>query len=180
MHLWRLLPVILLFAASAAGAAVIYKWTDTDGVVHFSDQPIPGAERIVISGTSSHGISVGSSTAPADPSPRQTGARPGLPALTIESPAQEQVFFNDDVVPVRLHVEPALQASQSVVWKLNGKTLSDEPPASVSFALQNLPRGTYVVSATVVDSMTDSSQSAAGVTFYVKQPTELAPQHQKH
>jgi len=30
--------------APAAHALVVYKWTDAQGVVHFSDQPVPGAE----------------------------------------------------------------------------------------------------------------------------------------
>lgn len=36
-----------MLCAAPGWAAVIYKWTDADGVVHFSDQPTPGAERIV-------------------------------------------------------------------------------------------------------------------------------------
>ena len=33
-------------AAFAGQAAVIYKWTDAQGVVHYSDQPVPGAQKI--------------------------------------------------------------------------------------------------------------------------------------
>ena len=51
MHLRRMWIGLGLFAALAAGvathAAVVYKWVDADGVVHLSDQPVPGAERIV-------------------------------------------------------------------------------------------------------------------------------------
>ena len=178
MHLWRTLSVLFFIAASAQGA-VVYKWTDAGGVVHFSDQPVPGAERIVTSGMPTRGVSVGPSNPPPNPPRRQGATGPGVTTLAIESPAKEQVFFNDDVVPVRLHVEPELQASQSVVWTLNGKTLSDQPPSAVSFALQGLPRGTYVVSATVNDATTGSSQSTDGVTFYMHQPSELMPQHRK-
>lgn len=45
---WRLLPVLLLGAASAAGpaaAAGVYKWTDAKGNVHFSDKPPPGGDK---------------------------------------------------------------------------------------------------------------------------------------
>ncbi|MGP0088234.1 MAG: DUF4124 domain-containing protein, partial [Steroidobacteraceae bacterium] len=49
MHLLRRSLALGLFAAVVAQAAVVYKWTDADGVVHFSDQPEPGAEKIYTS-----------------------------------------------------------------------------------------------------------------------------------
>jgi hypothetical protein len=178
MHLWRTLIASAVFASVAAGAAVVYKWTDKDGVVHYSDQPVPGAETIVTSSGTSNGISAGATTGPATmPQQRYAAAQPAAGPV-IESPTPEQVFFNDDVVSVRLRVEPALQPTQTVVWNLNGRTL-DQDPKATSFTLQTLPRGTYVIGATLLDSATGASQAAAGVTFYVRQPSELAPQHKK-
>jgi len=178
MHLWRLLIASALLAAFAAGAAVVYKWTDSDGVVHFSDQPEPGSEKIVTSGMASNGVNAGAASHGTLPR-QQSGQNGSITAISIESPAKEQVFFNDDVVPLRLHVEPGLMPNQTVTWTLNGKTLTDPGQQSVSVALQTLARGTYVVGASVTDGMTGASQSADSVTFYVRQPSELAPQHKK-
>jgi hypothetical protein len=165
-------------AAFAAAAAVVYKWTDSDGVVHFSDQPQPGAEKIVTPGVASNRVNGGDASHAT--LPRQQGAQAGpITAVSIESPAQEQVFFNDDVVALRLHVEPGLMPGQTVTWTLNGKTLTDPGQQGLSVALQTLARGTYVVGASVTDGMTGASQSADSVTFYVRQPSELAPQHKK-
>ncbi|NNE61472.1 MAG: DUF4124 domain-containing protein, partial [Woeseia sp.] len=47
MHKCRISAVVLFLCAAAASAQV-YKWTDADGVVHYSDQPTPGAEIIDI------------------------------------------------------------------------------------------------------------------------------------
>ena len=47
MHPRRLWIVLGLLTAVAAQSAVIYKWTDANGVVHYSDQPVPGAEKII-------------------------------------------------------------------------------------------------------------------------------------
>jgi hypothetical protein len=179
MHLWRQLIASGLFASFAAGAAVVYKWTDAEGVVHFSDQPVPGAEKIITSGAASNGINSGVASGPATmPQPRNAQSQ-AVAAMAIESPAKEQVFFNDDVVPVRLHVEPGLQPSQTIAWNLNGQPLSDQGPKALSFGLSGLARGTYTLGATVTDSSTGASQSADSVTFYVRQPSELAPQHKK-
>ena len=46
-----------LLAAFAVQAAVVYKWVDTDGVVHYSDQATPGAEKIYTSSSTSAGAS---------------------------------------------------------------------------------------------------------------------------
>jgi hypothetical protein len=45
MHPLRPWIVLAAFAAFAAQAAVIYKWTDANGVVHYSDQPVPGSRE---------------------------------------------------------------------------------------------------------------------------------------
>ena len=47
MHPRRLWILLGLLTAVTAQTAVIYKWTDANGVVHYSDQPVPGAERII-------------------------------------------------------------------------------------------------------------------------------------
>ena len=176
MHLRRPWIALCLLAASAAGAAVVYKWTDADGVVHFSDTAVPGAEKIVTSSPASNGIG-GPARAAANPEPKPAAAE--ISELAIESPAQEEVFFGDNVVPVRLHIVPALKPHQTVTWHLNGKQLDDQAPDAVSFVLQTLPRGAYAIAATVTDQETGASQSTDSVTFYVRQPSELSPQHKK-
>jgi len=163
-----------LLVAFAAGAAVIYKWTDADGVVHYSDQAVPGAEKMTISGAV-NGSAATRSTAPEAPAPR---AQSGLAftVIAIDSPTAEEVFFGDNAVPVHLHLEPALQGSQTVTWHLNGKQL-DQAANAVGFTLPVMPRGTYVIAATVIDPDSGQSQGTDSVTFYVRQPSELSPQH---
>jgi Domain of unknown function (DUF4124) len=180
MHLWRLWIALGLFAASAASAAVVYKWTDAGGVVHFSDQAVPGAEKIVTASGTNNGIGgQGTST---NPTPNAAAGKPAgslkIIELAIDSPSKEQVFFGDDAVPVHLHLVPALQENQTVAWQLNGQQLDDQAGA-LSFTLQPMPRGSYTITAVVMDSASGESQSAEGITFYVRQPSELAPQHKK-
>jgi len=180
MHLRQLWIAFALLAPIATHAAVVYKWTDAAGVVHFSDQPVPGAERIVTSGTASAN-GIGDSTPPANavPAKKPQPTAAAVSSAAIESPAAEQVFFGSDEVPVRLHMEPNLRPTQSLVWTLNGQRLADQAPDALAFSLPMLPRGTYVIAATVTDSETGETQTAADVTFYVRQPSELAPQHKK-
>src|SRR5271166_4462096 len=98
MHPWR--PWIMLagLVAFAGQAAVIYKWTDADGVVHYSDQSVPGAEKV---NTGSSNTFAGAATRSPDPTfQKPAAARVNYAQFSITSPAPEQTFFGDDIVPV--------------------------------------------------------------------------------
>jgi len=71
---------------------------------------------------------------------------------------------------------PPLKSNQSITWHLNGKELGVAPDA-VAFSLPHLDRGTYALAATITDQGTGASQNSNSVTFYVRQPSALAPQH---
>jgi hypothetical protein len=170
-----------LLAAFTVQAAVIYKWVDADGVVHYSDQASPGAEKIVTAGSSSQGAS-GAARNPAGPTmqapPRSAGGL-NYAEFSITSPASEQTFFGDDVVAVHLNLNPPLRPNQSITWHLNGKQL-DFPPNAVSFPLPRLDRGTYALAATITDQQTSESETSNSVTFFVRQPSALSPQSPLH
>ncbi len=166
-----------LLTGFTAQAAVIYKWVDADGVVHYSDQSSPGAEKIITAGSSSPGTSSArSTTGPSAPPPKSAQGGLNYVDFTITSPASEQTFFGDDIVAVHLNLSPSLRPGQSITWHLNGTQL-DFPPTAVSFALPHLDRGTYALAATITDQQTSESQTSNSVTFYVRQPSALSPQH---
>ncbi len=178
MHPRQTWLAIGLLTAVSVQAAVIYKWVDADGVVHYSDQSSPGAEKIVtaVSSSSSPAPS-GARNASMPSTAPQRAAQGGLnyTEFSIASPAAEQTFFGDDVVAVHLNLNPSLRPNQSITWHLNGKQL-DFPPNAVSFALPRLDRGTYALAATITDQQTSESQTSPSVTFFVRQPSALSPQ----
>ena len=178
MHLLRLWFALGLVAACAADAAVVYKWTDADGVVHYSDQPVPGAEKIVTSSSSSNGIGGGArGPSVAAPNSGKVPSRIDYTSFAIDSPAKEQAFFGDEIIPVRLRLDPALKPNHTISWYLNGAPLTDQAPTSTSFVLHSLSRGTYQISATLTDTVSGETQNSEGITFFVRQPSELSPQH---
>ena len=163
----------------ATQAVVVYKWTDAQGVVHLSDQPVPGAEKVLTSSAPGHagimGQTTASSTAPA-PKPK---ADKTLSAATIRiaSPAPEQTFTGGDSVPVSLSVDGDLKPSWTVVWTLNGAQVQGQTPTTTTFALTDLARGVYTIEATVTDVATGETKSAEAVTFNIMRPSLLSPQH---
>ena len=181
MHPWRLCIALATLAAFAGQAAVVYKWTDSDGVIHFSDQPVPGAEKIYTATGSNKGAA-----SPARPnldapagSPQKEAPALGYSEFAIASPAPDQTFFGDETIKVSLMLNPEIKANHTLAWHLNGQQLSDQGPNATQFNLPHLDRGTYAIAATITDAQTGESRSTDSVTFYVRQPSALSPQHQK-
>lgn len=176
MHPRILCFVLGALAAFGASATVVYKWVDADGVVHYSDQAVPGAEKIYTSSAAKSGTVVPL------PGANQTAKKPpgrttGFTQLAITSPAADQTFFGDEVIGVNLALTPALSPGQIITWHLNGKQLADQPPDATSFVLPHLDRGAYAIAATITDQTTGESQSTPSVSFFVRQPSALSPQH---
>ena len=178
MHPRRLWILAAVLAAFAGQAAVVYKWTDSNGLVHYSDQPVPGAEKIVTNGGSLNGIASVSSVGTAAATSAQKPAVRGITynRFAITSPTPDQAFFGNEDVGVHLALEPDLLPGQSITWHLNGKELEDKGSSATQFSLQHLDRGTYVIAATITDQKTGSSQTTDSVNFFVRQPSELSPQ----
>jgi hypothetical protein len=161
-------------AIVTASATTVYRWTDADGVVHFSDQPEPGAEKVSIGPVKLYDTP---KVQPQKKAPDVPAKAPllhlGYTNVTIGSPAADQTFF-DEPVPVSLKLSPELKLGHTVTWFLNGSPLEQ---SSESFTIDRLDRGTYSISATITDTNTRETTSAPAVTFFVHQPSILSPQH---
>lgn len=178
MHPLRPWVLLATLAAFAGQAAVVYKWTDSDGVVHYSDQPVPGAEKIATDGSSKAGTVTAAQAAPSPTAdPKKPAGALGYSAFSITSPTPEQGFFGDETIVAHLALEPALLAGNTVTWHLDGGQIEDPGPTATDVTLPHLDRGTYAISATVTNPATGESRSTDSVTFYVHQPSELSPQH---
>jgi hypothetical protein len=180
MHPWKSWIVLAAFAAFAVQAAVIYKWTDSDGVVHYSDQPVDGAEKIFTSGSSSSGISTGAVRSGSGSSAaKKTVPGLGYTQFAITSPTPDQSFYGDETIGAHLALDPNLKPGQTITWQLNGQDLDGQTPTATQIVLPHLDRGTYGIAATVTDRSTGESRSTESVNFFVRQPSALSPLHQK-
>jgi Domain of unknown function (DUF4124) len=172
--------VLAALATCAGQAATVYKWTDSDGVVHYSDQAVPGAEKITTAG----GLSSGKASAARAPGnfgainlapPRKDGVQGlGYTQASITSPTADQTFFGDETVGVQLLLEPTLKLGHTISWRLNGREV-EIGPTETQFSLPHLDRGTYALAAVIMDPQSGESQSTASVSFFVRQPTALSP-----
>ncbi len=181
MRNW-LLPLVCLLVGVVCQAAAVYKWIDADGVVHYSDQPMPGAEKIQTGSSSGRtGTSTAATAVAAKPveKPKKRSSALDYDEFAIVSPTQNQTFFGDTAVTVKLNLVPELRANQAITWNLNGKILDDQAPDATLFTLDNLPRGSYSLAATIVDQTTGESANAETISFVVQQPSVLSPLRKK-
>ena len=161
---------------------MIYKWKDADGVIHFSDQSVPGAEKIYTGVASGPGAATPSRPTVALPASAPSPAAAaglGYAEFSIASPQPDQTFFGDEVITVSVTLNPVLKANHSLNWHLNGKQIDEQGPNAIQFNLPHLDRGTYALAAIITDPQTGESRSTDSVTFFVRQPSMLSPQHQK-
>jgi hypothetical protein len=166
---------VLLLLGPAAHAAKIYKWTDPQGNVIYSDKPRPGAVELEVP-TEPAGIV---------PVPPQDVAQPRQPAastaayraLTVMSPADRQVVENTvGLVNVSLAVAPALRAADghALRLRLDGQTL-DTRYAGSEIVLTSVQRGEHTLQAEVVDAAGAVLIVSAAVTFTLHEPSSQAP-----
>jgi hypothetical protein len=169
---------LLLGAALTAGAADIWRWKDADGVVHYSDTPVPGAVRVVVSGSAPR-----TDPAPAV-APSAAGAEPAeapAPAVrytrcVVAQPPNNESFFAVDSVAATLTIEPFLQPNHRIEVLLNGASLAQWPEDSPSFTLTGLFRGSYTLAVRVLDANGRTVCTGAVSNFHIRQPSVLSPQ----
>jgi hypothetical protein len=168
---------LLLMGASSLGAMEAWRWVDKDGVVHFSDQPMPGAEKFQLNAAPKPG-----SVAP-PASPRSSSSQAGLNAedafhynrCGVLGPSQDEMFQGSDTVKAALELLPNLRSGDRVEVTLNGQIVLDWPQSITSYQFNALPRGSYQLSGRVLAPDGRTLCTLPVVTFHVRQPSLLTP-----
>jgi hypothetical protein len=171
---------LLLLAASAltgtAAAADVWKWVDSSGVTHYSDQPVPGAIKIEVrSGNvaESQPANAGvSRSAPSDSAADATRYRD----FAIYRPEVDQSIINTGgEVNVEIRIDPAVQPLHTLNLYLDGKLVTGFPPNSLSYVLTGVSRGVHSVTAVITDQTGKTIQETSPVGFNVRQESIANP-----
>jgi hypothetical protein len=162
----------LLATVSLAQSTVrreVWQWVDENGVTHFSDQPTPGARKIVLTGANPTAAPQSSAAAAA------VTRRPPRPAvqyssLEIWQPANDEAFFGTDAeVNVRLRSDPSVAEGDRLVTYLDGRLLEGEN--LLEHRLTGLPRGSHTLMSVIVDAQGAERIRSAPVVFHIQQPS---------
>lgn len=173
---WVFLSLTCGFLVTAQ--AQIYKWTDSAGVVHFSDKSVPGAEPIQLPQVQEISVPK-ASTPPSETSTANAGNQPATEGsdevateytVSISKPQnQETVRNNDGDVPILVQVDPELGRSHFVQMVVDGKPLGAPQPNTV-FTLQDADRGSHTLMAQVIDDGGTVLAASEVTTFYLQRP----------
>jgi hypothetical protein len=170
----RLVALLSMWVALSAAATELWKWKDADGVTHYSDRPVQGAERIDVQVTQH-------STGAVEPRARAAAPpAPPPPAMTqytrcaVAAPMNDEVFNNPGAVSARVDVEPALQPGHRLQVCVTGSAFAEWPANQFAYSL-NVYRGSYRLNARVVDANGRVLCAGPAITFHVRQPSVLAP-----
>lgn len=172
----RVLFTLMCLACSAAFATTIYKWVDENGVVHYSDQPHPNAQKVQLESAQTYSAS-GART-PYNPQRRGEESRGGQESpyegCSIVQPQSEQTLENADSTVVSLQVLPALRQTDRIYLSMDGKPLNSGQPTGNPFGVSSLERGQHSLTAEV-RGPDGTVLCQSQVTFYVHQASLLNP-----
>lgn len=171
----RLLFTLFLLAAPLVLAATVYKWVDENGVVHYSDQPHPNAEKVHVKEPQTYRES-NPLGAPAAPSPDGgSGGGPTYRGCAIAQPVDNEDFANPDSLVVVVRTDPPLRPGDQVFVTLDGQALNEGRPTGAQFTISPVERGTHVLQAAVRDSGGALLCQTSGVSYSAHQPSVLNP-----
>ena len=175
MELRPIFALAGLLAFPLAFADGAYKWVDEDGVVHYSDVPVEGAEIVNLS---EYSRSTGARIA--RPRAAQQEADAAAPedtgpfryeSLTVTSPGAEETLWNiEGTLSVSLALTPSLQAGHQVRVYFDGEP---RMVPGTSFTLDEVWRGVHNIQAEVIDETGKLMIRSRPNRFYVQQNTVI-------
>jgi hypothetical protein len=175
-----LAALTLVLSGGSALATTLYRWVDAQGVVHYSDTPQPGAQKMEIQGAQTYKAPPAPRTTPTT-STQSQGASDGSGSSSyqcaIAAPGPEQSFSNPDSVEVDVSVAPALTGGDRWLVTVDGTPVPVSP--SGQGQVQSPERGSHIVNLTV-QSADGKTACTASVSFNVQRPSLLSPQSPAH
>ena len=179
----QVVSILLCCVTLCAGAADIWRWRDANGVVHYSDNYRPGAERVAVNVPTPSGdapqAEASASIPQANPDEAASNAPPvRYSSCVIQAPVHDEVFFGVQPVEVSVGIEPGLQQGHQVRVLYDGTPLASWPAQSTRFTIAEVFRGSHTLAVRVLDGNGRTVCAGSAITFHLRQTSVLAPQRQ--
>ncbi|ROR34191.1 DUF4124 domain-containing protein [Inmirania thermothiophila] len=161
---------LVLGLAGPHALAAVYKWTDAEGRVHYSDRPAPGAEAVRLDPLSTFRAPAPARRPPTPPAPQ---AAEGYRRVVIAAPEPEATIRdNEGRITVVVNLEPALREGHAVQILVDDRP-QGAPARVTQFTLTNVDRGTHRIGARVLDGEGREVARAEPVTVYLHRESAL-------
>lgn len=176
----RLVMIALLLCWSATAAATeMWRWVDENGVVHFSDRPREGAERVDVRRVQSY---TAPEVVPTAVEARDEAAAQAEPAgagyrgFRIVSPVGGETLWNiAGELSIELAVDPGLRSNHRFQVYLDGSRVADAPDRATQFTITEVYRGEHSLRVAIVDERGREIASTEPVVFFVQQTSVQNP-----
>jgi hypothetical protein len=172
----RILFTLISLACSVALATTVYKWVDENGVIHYSDQPHPNAQKLQVVGVQTYSGSAaaarGSSSSDSDASPATANPYKGC---AIAQPLDQQSLPNAQSVFIRVASDPIPRGGDRIFITMDGQGLNGGAPTGLSFNVTPIDRGAHSVQAQIRGPDDQVLCQTPTITFYVQQPSLFSP-----
>jgi hypothetical protein len=170
MKLSLALLTLFLTLSVNTGMAEVYKRTNPDGSVEFTDVPDSSKEKPVE--MEPLPTFTPPPMRPTRPTRSPSRASTRYDSIAITSPANDgTIRDNAGNVSVTVTISPALRANHSLILLLDGK--QQDESGSGSFRLTNIDRGTHQLQAKVVDAKGKTLLSSDTVEFHLHRTSLL-------
>lgn len=165
------LSIVFLSLATCASYAQVYKWTDSQGVVHFSDKPHTGAVSIDNIESQSYSASAPPPTEDTSTEVKQEPQKKVVYSKVAIVQPQDQVTIrnNQGYVVVTAEIVPNLQANHQVQVLLDGKP-QGAPQTSLMFQLNGIYRGSHNLAVQVINSEGKVIKTSPQIVIYMQRP----------
>lgn len=175
MHRRPILILAGMLATAGVFADSAYKWVDAEGVVHYSDVPVEGAESVDLSGYSRKtGAQLARTRSPAADTAADEGTadRPfRYESLAVASPAAEETLWNiEGILNVSLALSPGLQNGHQVRVYFDG---TPRTVTGTTFQIEEVWRGVHNIQVEVIDEAGELMIRSQPNRFYVQQNTVI-------
>ena len=152
--------VMCIFLSASVTAETVYKKTNPDGSVSFTDQPSTDTEEVKIrKPTTFPALRL-----PYLPSPNEE-AKPINYVVTIIEPSNDSTIIGNTSVKVTVTVIPNLVQSHQFRYQLGKQTLDS---LSTAVSLDNVTRGTHVLNVSIINRDGEVISPGSSVTFHQK------------
>lgn len=168
----RTFAVLCALLVASVAFAQAYRWVDEDGVVHFSDRPVPGAERIELPQSEQRRTPRSNARTPTQ---RISAAQPAAVeepfsynSIAVAAPVSEETLWNiAGNLNVSIDLQPALQPGHQLRVYFDGEPRTTV--TSTSFQLDEVWRGMHNLQVEVLDQSGNMMIRSQPTRFYVQQ-----------
>jgi Domain of unknown function (DUF4124) len=166
---------LMLLASPALAGQIVWKYVDAQGVTHYTDQPVPGAQKIELrSGNISTSRPSAEETAGSTASSSEQSFQ-GYRNFEIWKPSDQETIVNTGgLVQINMRLEPSLQTGHTVFLYLDGKLIDGFPGNTLNFELGEISRGTHTAVGVIQDENDRRLKETNKVSFTVRQKSIAA------